>query len=160
MNVEQTTVAPTEHPTLAALAALPEHPTRDQIVQLQESMAPMACPMPEPLHHFAPGMYLRELTVPAGMLIVGKIHLHSHLLMVLAGRALVVSEFGREEVTAGYIGGSPAGVKRVVLALEDTRFVTIHVNEGDSQDLEVIEAAHIEPEAPRAISQTEAEVLP
>lgn len=47
--------------------------TREQIVALQESMVPIACEMPEPNHFFAPGMYLRELTVPAGMLLVGKI---------------------------------------------------------------------------------------
>ena len=144
----------------AALAVLPEIPTREQIVQLQNSMAPMACVPPEPIHMFAPGMYLRELTVPAGMLVVGKIHKHSHFLVVLSGRAQVVSEFGREEMTAGHVSVSQAGVKRVVLALEDTRFLTVHANAEGSQDLAVIEAEHIEPEVPHAIEQASAEVLP
>lgn len=97
-------------------------------------------------------MYARELTVPAGMLIVGKIHKHAHFLFVLKGRAQVVSEFGSEEVTSGHISVSPAGVKRAVLALEDTLFVTVHVNKEDSQDLEIIEAEHIEPETlPQAL---------
>ena len=121
-------------------------PTRDQITRLQEAMVPIQSSQPDPRHFFAPGMYLRELVVPAGMLMVGKIHKHEHFLMVLKGRAEVISEFGRMVVEAGHISVSPAGVKRVVLALEDTQFVTVHVNKSDTQDLEIIEAEHIEPE--------------
>lgn len=121
-------------------------PTRDQIVRLQEAMLPIQCQQPEPRHFFAPGMYLRELVVPAGMLMVGKIHKHTHFLLVLKGRAEVISEFGRMVVEAGHISISPAGSKRVVLALEDTQFVTVHINPTDTEDLTVIEAEHIEAE--------------
>jgi hypothetical protein len=131
-------------------------PTREDIVRLQGAMMSIQCEQPEPEHFFAPGMYLRKLVVPAGMLIVGKIHRHAHFLMVLQGRALVISEFGRDEVTAGHISVSQAGVKRVVLALEDTNFVTVHLNEGDSQDLTVIEAHHIESEQPTLAATLEA----
>jgi mannose-6-phosphate isomerase-like protein (cupin superfamily) len=122
-------------------------------------MLPMQSKQPEPRHFFAPGMYLRELVVPAGMLMVGKIHKHEHFLLVLKGRAEVISEFGRVVVEAGHISISPAGVKRVVLALEDTQFVTVHVNKDDSQDLAVIEAAHIDPEVLGIGAQTQQEVL-
>ena len=121
-------------------------PTMDQIKKLQEMMLPIQSEQPEPKHLFAPGMYLRELTVPAGMLMVGKIHKHAHFLMVLKGKAEVVSEFGRMVVEAGHVSVSPAGVKRVVLAIEDTQFITVHVNKSDTQDLADIEAEHIEPE--------------
>lgn len=121
-------------------------PTREQIIRLQEAMLPQKCEQPEPTHFFAPGMYLRELTVPAGMLLVGKTHRHAHFLVVTKGRAEVISEFGRTVVEPGYISVSQAGVKRVVLALEDTQFITIHLNPSDTQDLAVVEAEHIEPE--------------
>lgn len=133
-------------------------PTREQIVQLQSAMLPIQCAQPEPGHHFAPGMYLRELLVPAGMLLVGKIHKHAHFLFVMRGRAHVISEFGRTEVEAGHFSVSPAGVKRVVLAIEDTLFVTVHVNKDNSRDLNVIEAEHIEPEN-LSIAQNVNEVL-
>lgn len=120
--------------------------TRDQIVQLQEAMLPIQCEQPEPTHFFAPGMYLRELTIPTGMLMVGKIHKHAHFLMVLKGRAEVISEFGRMIVEAGHISVSPPGVKRVVLALDEVQFVTVHANPTDTEDLEIIEAEHIETE--------------
>jgi hypothetical protein len=121
-------------------------PSREQIVRLQEAMFPIQCEQPDPRHFFAPGMYLRELVVPKGMLMVGKIHKHAHFLLALSGRAEVISEFGRTVVEAGHISISPAGVKRIVLALEDTQFVTVHVNPTDTEDLEVIEKEHIEPE--------------
>lgn len=121
-------------------------PTREQITKLQEAMLPIQCPQPEPTHFFAPGMYLRELTVPAGMLLVGKIHKHSHFLVVTKGRAEVISEFGRTVVEPGHISVSQAGVKRVVLALEDTQFITVHLNSTDTEDLAIIEAEHIESE--------------
>lgn len=121
-------------------------PSREQIVRLQEAMLPNQCEQPEPTHFFAPGMYLRELTVPAGMLLVGKTHKHTHFLVVTKGRAEVASEFGRTVVEPGHISVSQAGVKRVVLALEDTQFITVHLNPSDTQDLAVVEAEHIEPE--------------
>lgn len=102
--------------------------------------------MPEAVHHFAPGMYGREFSMPAGMVVVGKIHKHGHLMMVVKGRATVVDEFGRYEVAAGFVQASKPGAKRVVLAHEDTTFVTVHLNPTESRDLEFIEAEHIEPE--------------
>jgi hypothetical protein len=134
-------------------------PTREQIIRLQEAMLPQQCEQPEPTHFFAPGMYLRELTVPAGMLLVGKTHRHAHFLVVTKGRAEVISEFGRSVVEPGHISVSQAGVKRVVLALEDTQFVTVHLNPSDTQDLTVVEAEHIEPEVLSiSTSQTQGEL--
>lgn len=131
--------------------------SRAQIVELQNAMAPIQCELPDPLHRFAPGMYMRELLVPAGMLIVGKIHRHDHFLMVLSGVAIIKSEFGDDVVHPGYIAVSKAGVKRIVLAITDTRFITIHANPGDCEDMEIVEANHIEPEM--ALSGGNKEVL-
>lgn len=122
--------------------------TRDKIDRLQTEMLPVQCQMPEAVHHFAPGMYGREFSMPAGMLVVGKVHLHGHIMMCIKGRATVVDEFGRYEVKAGFVQASKPGAKRVVLAHEDTTFVTVHLNPSDTQDLAEIESQHIEPEAP------------
>ena len=121
-------------------------PTRERIQQFQKLVEGVQVPQPEPDHLFAPGMYMRKLIVPKGMCIVGKIHRHDHFLLVLSGKALVISEFGRDIVEAGHTSVSKAGVKRVVVAIEDTLFATIHHNPSDTQDLYEIEAAHIEPE--------------
>ena len=62
-------------------------PSRKKIQQLQDTMLELRTDMPEAEHFFAPGMYGRRFTMPAGMLVVGKIHKHAHLMMVLKGRA-------------------------------------------------------------------------
>jgi len=121
-------------------------PTREDIQSLQEAMLDFRCDMPEAEHFFAPGMYGRRLTIPAGMLVVGKIHKHSHLMMVLKGRAKVITEFGFDIVEAGHVSVSQPGAKRVVETIEETTFVTVHHNPEDVEDLEVIEREHIENE--------------
>lgn len=121
-------------------------PTLEQILRLQEAMIPLRDPLPEPNHYFAKGLYLRELTVPAGMLIVGKMHKSQHFVIITKGKAEVLSTQGRSIVTAGYVALSEPGIKRVVLALEDTTFINVHLNEDDTQDLEIIEAKYTFPE--------------
>ena len=125
---------------------LAKNPTRQKIQELQQSMLELRCDMPEAEHFFAPGMYGRRFSMPAGMLVVGKIHKHAHLMMVLKGRAEIVTEFGRDMVEAGHVSVSQPGAKRVVLALEDTVFMTVHHNPEDVEDLDEIEAQHIDGE--------------
>lgn len=128
------------------LAAPQRLPTRAMIQRLQSEMVPFATELPQPDHIFHPGWYERRLLVPAGMLIVGKIHKHAHPVGVIYGRALIISEFNHQEVGPGFLDVSSAGVKRVVLAIDDTLFFTIHANPTDTRDLAQIEADHIEPE--------------
>lgn len=124
----------------------PAIPTKDQIKAFQDALIPIRCEMPQAEHFFAPGMYGRKFAMPAGMVVVGKIHKHSHLMMVLKGKAEVVTEFGRDIVEAGYVTVSQPGAKRIVLAYEDTVFMTVHYNPDDIEDLEEIEKQHIEDE--------------
>jgi hypothetical protein len=121
-------------------------PTREKIQQLQESMLEIRSPMPDPEHFFAPGMYGRKLVISAGTLVVGKIHKHSHLMMVLQGKAEVITEFDRTVVGAGHVSVSQPGAKRVVLAIEDTTFMTVHHNPKNTENLDDIETEHMESE--------------
>ena len=125
----------------------PPAPTREQIVRLQEAMWPVRSAMPEALHHFAAGMYLRELSIPAGLCIVGKTHRHEHFVMLVKGDASIASEQGVQRVQAPWFAVSPPGIKRVVVAHTDCTFLTVHLNPSDTQDVAQIETEHIEPEA-------------
>lgn len=122
-------------------------PSFEQILKLQRAMLPICSPLPEPEHIFHPGWYERRLLVPAGMLIVGKIHRHRHVVGVIHGHALLLSQYGRNEVRGGFLDVSEPGVKRIVLAFEDTLFVTLHRNEAETRDLALIEAEHIQAES-------------
>jgi quercetin dioxygenase-like cupin family protein len=94
-------------------------------------------------HHFAPGVYAREMFLPAGGTIVGKIHRHAHLNIISKGRVIVTTEGGTDELTGPCTFTSYAGTKRAVHVIEDTIWTTIHVTE--ETDLEKIEAEVIAP---------------
>lgn len=128
--------------SLNSIAELPREEIRTAIFGLQDALlqadnrTDLAC---FPVRHtFAPGCYAREMTIPEGQAIIGKIHRHAHVNVISLGRARVLSEFGVEELQAPCTFTSQPGIKRVVLALEDTVWTTIHVT--DETDLEKIEA--------------------
>lgn len=104
-------------------------------------------------HFFAEGMYLREMSIPAGTLVMGKTHRMEHFLIVTKGRAVVVSEEGRQEIAAGYVSRSPAGAKRAILALEDLTMITVHPNEENTRDLEEIEEKYAVDDTPLLTSE-------
>lgn len=90
-------------------------------------------------HTFADGIYVREMSIPAGHMIVGKIHRHDHLNFISKGRVTVITEQGGvEELTGPCTMISPAGVKRLLFTHEDTVWTVAHVT--DKTDLDEIEA--------------------
>lgn len=88
-------------------------------------------------HIFAPGAYAREILLPQGSVVVGKIHRHAHLNFITKGRVRVVTESGAIEMTAPYTFVSEVGTKRVVYAVEETIWTTVHItNETDLEKIE------------------------
>jgi quercetin dioxygenase-like cupin family protein len=94
-------------------------------------------------HHFAPGCYGREIFMPAGSVVVGKIHRHAHLNVLLEGECEVVTEHERERLTAPHVWVSTPGIKRAVHNITDVRWITFHPTE--ETDLTKIEAEVIAP---------------
>ena len=95
-------------------------------------------------HFFTDGIYTRQITIPAGMLCVGKIHRFAHPNFLMKGRVTVFTERGGVEVhVAPKMLMSAAGTKRVVLAQTETVWVTIH--KTDHTDLKEIEDEVIAP---------------
>jgi hypothetical protein len=102
---------------------------RHQVMVVQEELAKLPqldCPLN---HHFAPGAYAREILLPAGSLVIGKIHKHSHINVISKGRVSVMTEHGRVDMQAPHTFVSQVGTKRVVYAHEDTVWTTVHVTE-------------------------------
>jgi quercetin dioxygenase-like cupin family protein len=89
-------------------------------------------------HHFTDGAYAREMHIPAGHIVVGKLHRHNHFHFISKGRVTVLTEKGGlEEYSAGGIMISAAGVKRLLITHEDTVWTVIHVtNETDLEKIE------------------------
>lgn len=78
-------------------------------------------------HSFAEGVYVREIFIPKGTALTGKIHRHSHPNFLMKGEVIVVTEGGgREHLKAPLSIISKPGTKRAILALEDTVWITVH----------------------------------
>lgn len=88
-------------------------------------------------HHFSPGAYVREIHMPKGMLIVGKVHKTQHLNIVQKGRCTVWTPLRRFQVQGPCTFESFAGEQKIVYMHEDTIWSTVHVT--DETDLELIE---------------------
>jgi hypothetical protein len=72
-------------------------------------------------------LYGREMFMPKGTLVVGKIHKRQGLNFLLQGKIYVATEFGKVWYTAPCIIKGEANVKRVVFAAEDSIFVNVHL---------------------------------
>lgn len=90
-------------------------------------------------HSFSEGIYTREIFIPKGMFVIGKIHKFDHTFFLIKGKLLLCAEDGVKQLEAPYYGNATAGTKRVVYALEDTVFVNIHPNPNNIKDLEKLE---------------------
>ncbi len=92
-------------------------------------------------HYFSNGVYAREIFIPKGSLVIGKIHKFQNLNIMSQGRGVVLSIDGSKEISAPYTVVSSAGVKRAYFAHEDTTWTTIL---GTHEiDVDIIEQAFI-----------------
>lgn len=132
-------------------------PTLETINRLQAAMAMLPQAVLDTKHHFADGMYARELFRPADTLIVGKVHKREHLYIVLSGEVTIVGDGYRERVKAPRIFVSKPGTKRAVYAHEDSICLTVH--RTSETDLDKIEAELIE-EDPTAMYSSDNKLLP
>jgi len=93
------------------------------------------CPLK---HSFADGIYVREIFIPKGVLVVGKIHKHEHPNFLMKGDVSVLTEQNGVERLKGPLSLiSAPGTKRLVYAHEDAVWITAHLTK--ERDLEKIE---------------------
>ena len=76
-------------------------------------------------HRFSRGVYARELFIPAGTVLTGRIHKYSQINILLRGDISVLTEHGIQRIQAPFVIESPPGTKRAGYAHEDTVWMTI-----------------------------------
>lgn len=86
---------------------------------------PINCPLE---HVFIPGMYIREIFMPAGTLITSKIHKTEHPFFILSGAVSVYNAENDETIlmVEGYGGITKPGTRRVLYIHSDTIWRTHH----------------------------------
>lgn len=125
-----------------APATLPAVPTRAQIEALEGHMRREAQIDIPTRHYFAHGIYAREITIPAGVLLTGKVHRTEHLNILSAGEITVWTEDGMKRLRAPATIVSRPGTKRVGYAHTECVWTTIHGTH--ERDLDRLEAELIE----------------
>ena len=127
---------------------------RGQIIELENKIINLdhkdvikgdskVCPLK---HSFSDGIYVREITIPAGMVIIGKIHKHDHPNFLLKGEVVVITEEGgKEELKAPCSMISKPGTKRILYAKTELVWTTVHLNPTNTQDLKELEEEIIAP---------------
>lgn len=91
--------------------------------------------------YFSKGVYAREIFIPKGTVITGKIHKYTNLNIMSQGEMSVLTEDGIKRVKAPFTIVSPPGTRRVAYAHEDTIWTTIHGTE--KTDVDEIEAEFV-----------------
>lgn len=81
-----------------------------------------------PLKHlFPPGLYVREITMPAGAVVISRVHKFAHPFVISKGRLSVWSENdGIQHLAAPHTGITTPGTRRILFIHEETIWTTFH----------------------------------
>lgn len=114
--------------------------TPAELEQLESHMLDLPqveCPV---VHHFGPGVYIREVTLPAGTFAVGHAQRHEHLNIMLAGSVAVLGDDGQAKVLRApmIFVGQPG--RKVGVILETCIWQNVYPNPDNERDVDVLEA--------------------
>ena len=102
------------------------------------TLPPVECPVE---HIFGPGIYIRQVFMPAGSIVMGHSHKHESLNMVLSGKRALLENGIRREVAAPYVFTGSVG-RKLAYVLEDCVFQNIFATE--ETDIERLEDMFVE----------------
>ena len=90
-------------------------------------------------HNFVPGIYLRQMILNKGSIIISAIHKRDHVWFLLQGDISVVNKDGETNYTAPYVGFSKTGTQRVIRANTYSIFQNVFQNPSNNTDLDYVE---------------------
>lgn len=89
-------------------------------------------------HYFSHGVYTRELLIPKGTVLTGKIHRYSSVNIISKGKIRAISDQGTHDIEAPHVFVTGPFVKKAGYALEDTVWINVLPWDGE-EDVELIE---------------------
>jgi len=122
-----------------ALDGLPTMPWKYKLAYLTHKFLQMeqaGCPVK---HMFDGASYIREMTIPQGTLFIGRIHNNGHVVQLVEGDVVNMTEDGQQEISAPFEFHSAPGYQAVFYALTDVVGRTVHPNPLGLRDVQVLE---------------------
>ena len=127
--------------------SLSVHSFRETVVSLERQMLDSDNPLvikgnsdSFPLtHSFSDGVYIREMSMLEGGIVIGKIHNRSHTWFLMKGKLKIANEDGVVTYSAPTYVNANSGAKRVIIALEDSVFVNVHPNPDNITNIDELE---------------------
>lgn len=106
-----------------------------QMLQLEQAECPVE-------HIFGPGLYIRQVSMQAGIIALGHMQKHPHMNNFVKGRVLMLNEDGTtKELVAPMTFLAPPG-RKIGLILEDVTWQNIYPTE--ERDVEKLEAYYLD----------------
>ncbi len=102
---------------------------RNKISELESMLSELPQAEAPVTHYYAKGIYGREMLIPKGTIVVGKIHRYETLNVFVKGEMTVVTEQGKKRLKAPMVVVSAPGTKRGGYAHEDSVWLCIHGTE-------------------------------
>lgn len=129
-------------PLEQALAEPNLPPGREEILQLEAEVGKLPqvdCPV---RHFFAKGLYIREITIPKGVVLVGYVHMEECVTTLAKGSILIADGDKTMHLTAPFTMSCVAGTKKAGYALEESVWIDSYANPDDERDIGVLEARY------------------
>lgn len=89
-------------------------------------------------HKFVNGIYIRQVTMPAGSMIISRIHISEHPFAILQGEIDVRTHKGISKLNAPYVGVTMPMTRRILYAVSDCVWATFHVMEKPNETVDEI----------------------
>lgn len=105
--------------TRVSFSGLVSADVRERVLAVErriQQTAQVDCPV---RHYFIPGMYAREITIPAGTMITGAVHKQESIVVLSAGRMRLMTEDGELDIAAPFTMTVLPGAKNLAVAVED-----------------------------------------
>lgn len=111
---------------------------RERVERLEQAMLglPQAtCPV---RHYFAPGVFIREMNIPKGVVVTGAVHKTENLAILMSGVLDVVTPDGAERFTAPHVFRVKPGAKNCVFAVETAVWANVMPNPDNETSIDVL----------------------
>jgi len=103
----------------------------DHLQTLMEAMPQAEIPV---TNTFAGGVYSREIFIPKGTVLIGKVHLTDHFNICLKGDLTFLTVDGPKRIVGPTMFVAPAGTKKLAYANEDSVWINMHPAITDNPD--------------------------